>query len=208
MEEEKQTNKQIETLMATWTAAVTDTWGSMFKTWSRMLNPDSPASSIAATSMGNALDAWTTALKTWEMFSGTSPKSDTMDSLFKGMGILPDILLKMSQTMVSNLTQFQLKGIEKAKGLGKTVATIDFGDIDENMFQAWKELYQKDLRQYLNVPQLGLARFHQERILQTIDKYNIFQTTFFFWDHKVRNQRNETKGNGFLDQLMDCHIVR
>jgi hypothetical protein len=146
MNDEKNIHEQMEALATAWTNAVTDTWGSLFKTW--------------------------------ETFSSTSPKPENLESLFKGIGTFPDILLRMSRTMMSNLNQLQVKWVEKAKGMGKTVEVFDFGDIDENMFQAWKELYQKDLRQYLNIPQLGLTRFHQERMLQALDKYNIFQTTF------------------------------
>ena len=143
-----------------------------------MFEAGSATSSDDEASMGKAQDTWTSALKTWQAFSSTTQKPEAIESLFKGIGTLPDILFKTSQTMANNLIQLQLKWIEKAKGTGQILEAFDFGDIDENMFQAWKDLYQKDLRQYLHIPQLGLARFHQERMLQTIDKFNIFQTTY------------------------------
>lgn len=178
MEEKKKINEQMEALTNAWADAVTDAWGSMFKAWSRMFEADSAVSFDEKTPMGKAQDAYTSALKTWQVFSSTTQQPETVESLFKGIGALPDLLFKMSQTMTNHLIQRQLKWIEKAKTMGKSFETFDFGDIDEKLFQSWKDLYQNNLRQYLHVPQLGLTRFHQERFLQAIDKFNIFHTAY------------------------------
>jgi hypothetical protein len=38
-------------------------------------------------------------------------------------------------------------------------------------------VYEKELRQYLKIPPLGLTRFYQERFNAMLDKHNLFETT-------------------------------
>ncbi len=40
---------------------------------------------------------------------------------------------------------------------------------------AWTELYEKEVHRYLSIPPLGLVRFHQERMREVWDKFNLLQ---------------------------------
>ncbi|MDT8272869.1 MAG: poly(R)-hydroxyalkanoic acid synthase subunit PhaE, partial [Desulfomonilia bacterium] len=52
-----------------------------------------------------------------------------------------------------------------------------FDNLDQDSLKAWSDFYKSEIRQYLNIPQLGLTRFYQERMNQTIDKFNVFSTS-------------------------------
>jgi class III poly(R)-hydroxyalkanoic acid synthase PhaE subunit len=43
------------------------------------------------------------------------------------------------------------------------------------LLHRWTDTYQKEFSQYLNIPQIGLGRFYQEKALQAMDKSNVFQ---------------------------------
>jgi polyhydroxyalkanoate synthase subunit PhaE len=45
--------------------------------------------------------------------------------------------------------------------------------VTRNLLNAWIELYDKQYRRFLTVPQLGLTRYHQERTAEFLDKLNI-----------------------------------
>jgi len=65
--------------------------------------------------------------------------------------------------------------LEKAGRIGSKTEAYKFEDLDENTFRAWLEIYQKDFGRFLNIPQLGLTRFYQEKINRAVDKFNLFQ---------------------------------
>ena len=52
----------------------------------------------------------------------------------------------------------------------------DFENLDREALRIWSDLYEKEFRQFLNIPQVGLTRFYQERIGKSIDRFFRFQT--------------------------------
>ena len=71
--------------------------------------------------------------------------------------------------------QLQQQWLQRAERIGKTTEAYTFENLDQNAFALWNELYEKEFRQFLHIPQLGLTRFYQERVGRTVDKFNIFQ---------------------------------
>ncbi|MDD2673225.1 MAG: poly(R)-hydroxyalkanoic acid synthase subunit PhaE, partial [Syntrophales bacterium] len=65
-------------------------------------------------------------------------------------------------------------GEEKAEEKKEFVSNM--GEIARSITRAWFEMYQKELNQFLNIPQLGLTRFYQERVNRTMEKFNKFQS--------------------------------
>lgn len=46
----------------------------------------------------------------------------------------------------------------------------------KNISKQWSDVYENELRRVLNIPQLGLTRYYQERTVQAVEKYLDFQT--------------------------------
>jgi hypothetical protein len=67
--------------------------------------------------------------------------------------------------------------IQRLGRMGESVEAYQFQDIDENMFRAWTDIYEKEFQQFFKIPQLGLMRSYQEKANQVADKYNLFQST-------------------------------
>jgi class III poly(R)-hydroxyalkanoic acid synthase PhaE subunit len=45
----------------------------------------------------------------------------------------------------------------------------------QDILKVWMEVYEREFRRFLNMPQLGLTRFYQERTGEVLDKTNLFQ---------------------------------
>jgi hypothetical protein len=96
-----------------------------------------------------------------------------LEAMCRGMAVLPDITSTFLQTGIKGYSSFQKQLIEKMGKIGTTEA-YTFDKIDQEALRAWSDIYEKEIRQYFNIPQLGLTRYYQERINQAIDKYNLF----------------------------------
>ena len=89
---------------------------------------------------------------------------------------LPEILFKMAKSGFDAALQIQNHLIEKAGKIGKSTEAYKFDNLDQEVFEALKDVYEKELRQYLKIPPLGPTRFYQERFNEMLDKYNLFET--------------------------------
>ena len=114
-------------------------------------------------------------LKMWQMLSSIMSEPGAIDPLFQGINALPEILLKMTQTGWNRFFQMQQQWLERAGRIGHKTEAYKFEDLDQDTFRAWAEIYGEELTRFLNIPQLGLTRFYQERIGRFADKFNLFQ---------------------------------
>jgi len=126
---------------------------------------------------GRARASMGTTMKTFRAFSSAMEDPDAVASLFKGAGAMPEILFKLAQSGYNGFLQVQQKWFERVGRIGQSAEAYKFEDLDENAFRAWAEIYEKEFRQFLKVPQLGLTRSYQEKMMRLTDKLNIFQTT-------------------------------
>ena len=114
-------------------------------------------------------------VKMWKVLSSALGESGTMDSLFKGINALPEILMKMTQTAWDGYFHLQQQWLERVSRIGQRTEAYKFENLDQDAFKAWMEIYEKEFKQFLNIPQLGLTRSYQERMGHFTDKFNLFQ---------------------------------
>lgn len=167
----------MEATMETWLKSVTDFWGGMNRMW---LKPFAPASELGKAEKGPARDAQAAmeaALKNWTAVSTAFSDTESIETLLKSTGAMPQILSKLAQVSFGGFLQLNQKWMEAAGRVGKTTEAYSFEDIDENLFRVWTEIYEKEFRQFFRIPQLGLTREYQEKLNRAIDQYNIFQST-------------------------------
>ena len=127
--------------------------------------------------MPKAQEAMATALKSWQALTGAMATPESMTALFKGSGTLPEMLLTLSQTTMGSLVELQQNVIQRLNRMGESTKAYQFEGIDENINRIWTDIYEKEFRQFFQVPQLGLMRTYQEKTNQAVDKYNLFQST-------------------------------
>lgn len=162
-------------MMADWIKFVTDFWGGQSQMWHQPHAALDPASQKSgAHDARSALDA---AIRNWQAVSAAMSAPESMESLLKGAGAMPEMLAKMAQNTVDGYIQLQHKWLERCGRIGETVEAYSFERLDENMFRAWIDIYETEFRKFFNIPQLGLARGYQEKLNQAADKYNIYHST-------------------------------
>lgn len=89
---------------------------------------------------------------------------------------MPEMLFQLSQPSMDSMLDFHQRMLQKINRLGKSMEACQFQDIDESVKRLWADVYEKDLRQFLQLPQLGLMRQYQERVNLAVDKYHLFQS--------------------------------
>jgi len=128
-------------------------------------------------------DALLSIIKTWGTLSSAMSEPSAASALASGFATLPDIMTKFFQTGMSGFLKIHEQTTDKLKDLGKRTEAYRFDNLDQDSIKVWSDFYDKEIRQYLKVPQLGLVRVYQERFYQTIDKFNVFSTTFAEFMH-------------------------
>jgi poly[(R)-3-hydroxyalkanoate] polymerase subunit PhaE len=116
-------------------------------------------------------------MKTWGTFSSALSEPSALNTITSGMEALPDIMARFFQTSLGSFLKVAEQLQDKLKDVGKRTEAYTFDNLDKDTIGAWSDFYDKEISQYLKVPQLGLVRFYQERFNQTIDKFNIFNAT-------------------------------
>ena len=176
MNESKPDAGGTDAMMADWIKFVADFWGGQSQMWQQThaAPADSSSEKIGARNARSALDA---AIRNWQAVSAAMSAPESMESLLKGAGAMPELLAKMARNTVDGSIQLQQKWLERCGRIGETVDAYSFEGLDENMFRAWIDMYETEFRQFFNIPQLGLARGYQEKFNQAMDKYNIYQST-------------------------------
>lgn len=173
MENNQQSKADWETLQNAWMGQVGDFWKSMAEMWSKSLsamgslNPDNgPAGSGSQQSQRSPLES------TQALYSALLDLALGKGALKGATGALPELLLKMAQTSWDGYLEMQGQLFEKSNGDPSEAFNME--TISQKIRTAWMENIQETLRPVLNIPPLGLTRIYQERMNQTVDKFNVF----------------------------------
>jgi class III poly(R)-hydroxyalkanoic acid synthase PhaE subunit len=175
MSEKREKKEDPQALLSAWMKTANEFWESMFRAWTDAAPAFQPPEASKKGTAGRTQASMDTAMKTWQAVFSAMSKPEIMEPMFKGIGVMPEILMKMAQTSLAGFLQAQHKWFERAGRIGKSVEAYTFEDLDENAFRAWAEIYEKEFSQFLNIPQLGLTRFYQEKMNRALDKFNMFQ---------------------------------
>ncbi len=162
---------------AAWFETAGNFWENMFQSWTQILKNMDTTMSSQKPSSDSVKSAYSTVLKSADQFSDFASNPETMESLFKGAGAMPQLLARTVQIGIEGFLQYQQKWFEKAGKLGQSTDAFKFENLDENIFRAWTEVYESEFKRFFNIPQLGLTRFYQEKMAACIDKFNIYQAT-------------------------------
>jgi polyhydroxyalkanoate synthase subunit PhaE len=166
-------NPFTEDVMTAWMKIATDFWGAMGMLW---LNSGQdavhPEHSIPT---GRFQEFWVSSGKLWNVTAKAFSEPSFMEALQKGLQTVPDISMRLLQTGVEGFLELQKRWTNRMQKLGAPTEPYSFSDLDEEFLNRWTDIYKKEFRQFLNIPQLGLTKFYQEKINQTLDKYNLFQ---------------------------------
>jgi len=175
MDEKTEEKSGPQSLLEAWMKTSTDFWKSMTRSATAPPQTAAAPGSADAMSRRGTLDTWRSSVKTWQSFSSLAIEPESLEGMFKGVNALPDIMVKMMQPAWNGFFSLQQEWLKAAGRAGRSAAAYNFENLDQEAFKAFTDLYEKEFRQYLNVPALGLTRVYQERLNQAADRFNIFQ---------------------------------
>jgi class III poly(R)-hydroxyalkanoic acid synthase PhaE subunit len=156
-------------------------WGEMFnKFWSPLLNQWSGLLKASGTQeslqfkgrVGESIQAST---KMWHAMLGAASDPAALEHFQKATQITPDIALGFAQTCLQSFTNLQAQAGEWIEKRSAAISQADIQELDKEIIHKWSEAYEKEFSQYLKLPQIGMGRFYQERLLQATDKMNVLQ---------------------------------
>jgi class III poly(R)-hydroxyalkanoic acid synthase PhaE subunit len=166
-----------ESLLETWLKMSVEFWqnaGNMWKTPSTFSESESSGDDGPKTRMEETLGS---TLKAWQSMSNFMSEPEAMEAVTRGIHAFPEIMARALRPAWAAFFETQLQWMEKAAKFGESTVAYNFDNLDQEAFKAWREIYENELRRYLTMPQLGLTRQYQEKLAQTMDKFNMFQTT-------------------------------
>lgn len=163
-----------ESFIFPWLKTTADMWLNMAKAM-----PPNPNDTIRTqTAVQNRFtEQLETNLNLLKSFSRMMSEPESASAAANSVSALPEILLKMARSGFDAAMQIQNHLMEKASKIGKRTEAYNFDNLDQEVFKALTDVYEKELRQYLKIPPLGLMRFRQERFNELLDKHNLFETT-------------------------------
>ncbi len=143
------------------TRSVSDFWQSSAKAWQE--------TATAFTKAAMAREQNETAAAAWKnLFTGAfSPEA--MQSLGSSPSF-SEVAVEGARSLIDGFLRFQER-IKASSGNGQGA---DSG-CHQDIFRMWMEFHEKEIRPLLNVPQVGLTRFHQEKMNQLLDRFNLYQ---------------------------------
>jgi polyhydroxyalkanoate synthase subunit PhaE len=175
-------NQTADTLLSAWIKSSADFWGSMLQNWTKH---DAAGDESAKGEKGRTEESFETVFNSWQTLSSVAGDSGAMEA-FSNLGrAMPGLLLQMAKAGWKSYFYLQQQWLEKAGRVGKSTRPFNFDNLDEEVFKAWTEIYEKEFRQFFYIPQLGLTRFYQEKINATLDKHNRFQSQYAEFMHLI-----------------------
>ena len=173
MADEDKQSPLKESSVFPWLQMVAEMWLNTAKT----MPPNSDTTLSTQTALQNRftkqLDTNLNLLKSLSLMMSEPESASAVKNSFN---VLPEILLKMAKSGFDAALQIQYHLMEKAGNIGKRTEAYNFENLDQDVFKALNDVYEKELRQYFKIPPLGLTRFYQERFNEMLDKYNLFET--------------------------------
>ncbi|GBC63602.1 hypothetical protein DENIS_4600 [Desulfonema ishimotonii] len=184
MEQNKDKEKSAESLMAEWMKSSMNFWGDMAKAQSPFFpgqfakSDDTPDAEKEREQTGKnaarqAQKTLETGSKIFQSFISTISKPENLESVLKGIDSVPDLMTMLTRQSWDSYSELQKQWMERIAKTGKQTKAYNFDDIDQETFKTLREIYENEFQKFLNIPSLGLTRFHQEKVNRLIDKSNL-----------------------------------
>ena len=159
-------------LLENWLKAATDFWGPVMDMWSAASGKTDTSTKQEGSRAKKNLES---ALRSWKAMSSAMSEPEAGKSILEGIQTLPEIVLKMTQTGWDSYLKLQQQWYERLSRIGQSTEAYRFDNLDQDAMSVWREIYEKEFRQLLFMPQLGLTRSYQERANKALDNFNLFQ---------------------------------
>ncbi len=157
----------LETAQKFWEAA-----GEMATTAQASQGAESKSDPKSASRTRESLES---VMKSWKTATDMAQDPDVMERLNKSFKTAPDLLLRMAEGGWNTYFKLQQQWVEKMGRIQGSSKAYQFDHLDQEAFQAWADIYEKELSPLFKLPKVGLSRLYQERADDAVDKFHRFQ---------------------------------
>lgn len=182
--EKNDTSTGQDTASLDWNKVMQEYWLSLSKTWSgvfQTLETEMPGQF----NKGRGAELMQETVRMWQAIMGGMGEPLAFERFPKAAEMTPDIVLGFTQTCLQSFISLQARAGEWGQKRASSLSADEIQQLDRELIRDLTETYEKEFSKYLKVPQVGLGRFHQERSLQAVDKYNSFQLVLLEFLHML-----------------------
>lgn len=145
----------------------------LFKPWTEMFQTPGPGEPFQ--SKGRIDESLQATVRMMQTVIGAMSDPSGLEHFQKAAETMPNIALELTQTCFQGIISVQGKAGEWIKKRGAALSSADIQQLDSELIKNLTETYDKEFSRYLKIPQIGLNRFHQERMMRAVDKQNTLQ---------------------------------
>lgn len=173
MAEKRESAKEQASSLFNWMTMFTQFWSPFIDTMRNGGAQSKPAETSEP--QGRFEEGIQTSMKMWQAITKSMTSPAALATFQSATQTTPEMVLSFTRTCLNSFMTFQTEMLNWFTKTGKSVTPHDFQQLDKELLHRWTNTYQKEFSQYLNIPQIGLGRFYQEKALQAIDKSNMCQ---------------------------------
>jgi class III poly(R)-hydroxyalkanoic acid synthase PhaE subunit len=180
MDESSDNPFEPKTLFDSWMKSISDTWSNMAQF--NLAASKSPGASKTKTKTKTKKDThrgaefFESTLNAWQAIARAMSHPESLTASLKGIGAIPEILLKMTEPAFNSVAALHQQWINQVGTVGNRITSLDISQLDREAPNIFNQLYDTEFRKLLNIPQLGLAREHQEKINRFLDRFHGLQS--------------------------------
>jgi polyhydroxyalkanoate synthase subunit PhaE len=166
MDLERSQKPATEPLLAAWIKWTMDFWEDLAHMGPGLKGSGGETASQAESSLAT--------LTLWQAFFSLLSDPGTVAAVFKGIKAPSEVILRMAQAGWNGYFYLHQQWLE---GLDPEVSpdeTGGFENLDQEIFKICTEIYEKDFRDLLNLPQM--TRLPQEGLNRAMDRFGQFQS--------------------------------
>lgn len=171
---ENESNSSLNDLMG----KTTEFWNVMTKTWMDNAENLSKMSLKGNEKSIPGFEDWETLINAWKPGSEMFEKNK-MESIFTGMGSVSENWSKLMKTNLSSFNNTQSQFMKSTENIKESMSKYKMDGPGAEVFELFQDIYQKEISKFFSVPQLGLTRYYQEKMITLVDKFNLFQVNMF-----------------------------
>lgn len=164
-----------------WQKSMFEYLNPLFKSWTEMLQP--PENNDPLQPKGRLDESLQATAKMWQTTIEAMGEPSALENFQKAAGMMPNLSLDLTQMCFQGIAKLQGQAGEWIKKRGAALTSADIQELDSELIKNLTESYDKELSRFLKIPQIGLNRFYQERILLAIDKQNSLQLKLSEFQH-------------------------
>lgn len=177
MAENEQQASGPQSLLELWLRTSSDFWTSMM--FPDQTVPDDSGNRDASNQQTRTRtqESFESSMKAVHAFTSSMAKPDAMEAMAQGVNAFPEVLLKIIQPAWHGFFHLQQEWIKRVGRIGQATSGYGFDTFDQETLKVLTDVYEKEFRQFLNIPQVGLTRVYQEHLNLATDRFAMFQSS-------------------------------